>query len=244
MRRYLNELRKLVCACRPPSAQHKAFRGLRVVLLGDMHQLPAVKRKEFGLVFRSDAWRALEDDGLVLAELRQLFRQVDPQFISLLRDVRDGTLSAASHEFVRTMSTPHRQVTAEHVQLLAQNDDTDKMNADRLAELPGDMRELRAADTSGGSKSWVDSMRASARVPRVLKLKVGARVMHTVNTTKLVNGSTGTVTAFDDDGHPVVAFDCGIEKSIEPWEFTENARADGRDCWFTRRQVPPASCSP
>lgn len=191
----------------------RAFGGLRVVMIGDLGQLPPVERdserKERGLSpdaptklfpFESDAWAALEREGLVVAELLEPHRQADPLFVGLLNRARVGLLSADDERLLlsRRISPP---ADVRPVHLMTHNADCEEKNRTELARLPGDEHVFEATvweDRPG----LAQKLTKDAPSPERLKLKVGARVLFTRNDTnhRWVNGSLGTVVGLNGEG--------------------------------------------
>jgi len=85
---------------------------------------------------------------------------------------------------------PARNLT----RLLTHNAQVDKWNDYCLADLPGD-EWAREAETRG-PQSQIDFLKKNLLTPATLRLKLGARVMFTVNRPDdgIVNGQTGVVT--------------------------------------------------
>jgi ATP-dependent exoDNAse (exonuclease V) alpha subunit len=95
----------------------------------------------------------------------------------------------------------------------------DRWNDYRLGELPGEPQEFLAA--LEGPESQQKSLIDNLLTPQVLRLKVGARVMFTVNRTDdgFVNGQTGIVHNLWDD--EIIVESQGAFIRVEPfcWRF-------------------------
>src|SRR5262249_34839410 len=97
----------------------EAFGGIRLILFGDLHQLPPVVHgdvvehleSEFGGPFFFQVPTLNEGAGVSLLELDQVFRQSDETFVHVLNRIRDGdadeddlaTLNERTHP-IRTLS--------------------------------------------------------------------------------------------------------------------------------------------
>lgn len=215
---------------------------LQVVCFGDFLQLPPVGDEP---CFVSDAWKTLgfEKNTIVL---RTVVRQTDQEFVRVLHEIRDGTLSDESLAYLDTLDVankacPDREVT----KLYALNRDVDSENAEHLNKLDAPEVTFEAKDTytergrrsSPGAAGAATKAKIERQAPRVVLLKEGARVMLTRNTTSvLVNGSMGVVDAIRN-GVPYVKFDHDPETSVAvpPIEYEEKHK---KTYCYTRTQVP------
>ncbi len=186
------------------------FGGLRVVAIGDLHQLPPVisttEQEAFARVyespyfFSSHVLRELLGRGHVShVELEHVFRQTDSSFIALLNAVRDKCIT---HDgLARLNACVHTKRSNEAIILTATNAAADTINEQRL-------RALTAKEqVFSGTFSDQFPERESPTDPH-LRLKKGARVMCVANDPagRFVNGSLGWVVGFDEDedGKPCV----------------------------------------
>ena len=191
-------------ACKLP------FGGLRVVAIGDLHQLPPVistaEQEAFARVYESPYFfsshvvRELLGRGHVShVELEHVFRQADSSFIALLNAVRDKRIA---HDELTQLNT---RVSAERIPeaiiLTSTNAAADTINEQRLRALKG------TEHTFSGTFHDQFPERESPTDPH-LCLKKGARVMCVANDPagRFVNGSLGWVVGFDtnDEGAPCV----------------------------------------
>ena len=199
------------------------FGGCRVLFVGDFHQLPPVipmREKavldQFGYSgpYAYDA-KVLENYPPVHFELSKVYRQKDPDFVSILSDIRVArNVEAAVSKLNDICVRPHRQ---EHtpVLLTATNAVAEKYNRKGLESLGNIETEYDCV-----TKGKFNASRAPA--PPKLKLKKGARVMAVKNDPqkRWVNGSLGTITDLTHD-EVYVKFDSGgAVRKIEPakWE--------------------------
>jgi ATP-dependent DNA helicase PIF1 len=173
------------------------FGGVQLLLLGDMFQLPPVVSAAEGEVLEERGYRspyffsALCLQGLEMAhvELDEIFRQSDPEFISLLNRLRIAEdVEAAIGQLNRWCGEPG----GDHdITLTCTNRAADTINAEALAALLAEER-LFLGEVEG--KFNLDGDRLPS--PLELRLKTGARVMFTKNDEegRWVNGSLGVVT--------------------------------------------------
>lgn len=80
------------------------FGGVQLLFIGDLHQLPPVVRETekmmenyYATPFFFSA-HALENTKFVTVELTKVYRQKDEEFLSILNEVREGTLSRENYE--------------------------------------------------------------------------------------------------------------------------------------------------
>ena len=174
------------------------FGGVQIILVGDLAQLPPVVQGEeagfleqqFGGPFFFNA-PAFRQAGFVMAELTEIHRQSDPDFVDLLNAVREAHLSRAQLELLQSRVTGRTGLEASetHVVLTGTNAAAQSINAKRLAELPGDTFAY-AAKLEGAFEPKLFP------TEEPLLLKRGARVMVLKNDAagRWVNGSLGRVT--------------------------------------------------
>ncbi len=198
------------------------FGGVQVVLVGDLAQLPPVVQDEEAaflemahggpFFFHTPSFR---DAGFQMAELTEVHRQTDPEFVEILNAVRDGSLTREQGARLNTRHTGRSGLEASetHVVLTPTNQAAQRINAARLAALPGTASALR-----GQVEGQFESKVLPTEDPLVLK--PGARVMMIRNDPggRWVNGSLGEVAGFAADGVKV-RID-GDVHTVEPvkWE--------------------------
>ncbi len=193
------------------------FGGVQLLLIGDLRQLaPVVRPDEWEMLsphyaspyfFES---QALRNAGFIAVELKQIFRQQDPEFISLLNAVRDGYADYNTLSQLNARFRPIQEEGWNHtIRLTTHNRISDEVNARRLAALDSTPMTYEATIT-GKFPEY------SYPADRVLTLKIGARVMFIKNDTgtdrRYYNGLIGTVSELDEESVTVVPDD----KSLSP----------------------------
>ncbi len=151
------------------------FGGKQMLMFGDLYQLPPVASPQvarylddtFGGAFFFHA-PAIERLRMKRYELTHVFRQKDPDFIGILNEVRDGTITAASLSRLNERATPALRDPA--IIIAPTKDVVEQMNASMLNSIDEPLYTYEAT---------VDGEMRETDFPtqRVLKLKVGARVM-------------------------------------------------------------------
>ena len=209
--------------CRVVRETDAPFGGIQVVLAGDFFQLPPINRgssRAGGFVVTSRVWQELQP---VILYLERQYRQDDEKLLDILSALRANDVRRHHAEalLARTEAElPDEDLTELHTV----NIDVDTINAERLAALDGEEREY--AQTSTGSKMYVESLQRSVLAPSVLKVKIGALVMAVKNspTRAYANGSIGRVVDFEPlTEYPVVQFRNGSEVTMVPdaWELRD-----------------------
>lgn len=192
-------------------AEKKTGKRIQVIVCGDFYQLPPVIKEKNGngegtgerdvleryyghpvgrgYAFSGNGWDKL---GLVPAFLAETVRQKDPAFVENLNRARIGDASCLAYFNARSQ----KESLNNAIYVCGRNDIVNQINCDRMKELP-DCEDVFEASVNG------DVQPADMVVPEKIALKVGARVMITVNDIKgrYCNGSTGTVvwTGYEED---------------------------------------------
>lgn len=180
------------------------FGGLRLVMFGDLHQLPpVVQEAEVGAHLADShggpfffSISSLRDGaGTFRLELNQVFRQRDEALVSVLNRIRDGDVSQDDLEILNDRVHPIRtlQEGEPYVILTPTNAAARRINAAYLEALPGVARRFQAGVTGDFSES-------AQPADAALELKPGAKVMMLRNDPdrRWVNGSVARVSRLSD----------------------------------------------
>ena len=190
---------------------HKAekLRGekIRVVVVGDLNQLPPVVTKndekllkkfgydKSGYCFTTKEW---ENCHFKVAELTEVKRQDNREFIDNLNKVRTGSVTKAIvdyfNKFVSEISEDFDD--SEYIYVCGTNAKAAQINESYLAGLPGEYKVLKADKTGRVTPGYIEES---------IVLKEGCRVIFTTNDPKgqYKNGSFGVLEAIippDPDG--------------------------------------------
>jgi hypothetical protein len=181
------------------------FGGVQLLMIGDLHQLsPVAKPAEWQLLqdyydspyFFSS--RALGRTEMIPIELQHIYRQTDRNFIDLLNQVRDNTLTPASLRRLNSRHLPDSSIRdAEgYITLCTHNHSADAINQSRLQNLPGSIRCFEAQQAG-------DFPEHAYPAAAALEVKTGAQVMFVRNDMSpgklYFNGKIGTITGISDD---------------------------------------------
>lgn len=203
--------------------RHEPFGGKQMLFVGDIYQLEPVLREEdrqllqpfYPSPFFFDA-HAFRQMHLACIELTKVYRQEDPQFISLLDRIRNNTITQSELSLINSHVS---SVTNEDGQQLAitlstRRDTVDYINEQRLEQLPGETVCL---------KGMVDGDFPENSLPTSIDLdvKVGAQIIFVKNDSehRWVNGTLGMITGIDinDEGSQIlyVRTDSGEEFDVD-----------------------------
>lgn len=198
---------------------NEPFGGVQVILIGDMYQLSPVTV--------DDEWRFLSEhysspyffhsrvilqQTPVYIEFDHIFRQSDPQFITLLNEVRNNQLSIEGLKLLQGRYQPSFIPSSESgfITLTTHNYKADRINEKEL-------KALKTHEWTFEAKIVGDFPEKSFPAEKELLLKEGAKVMFIKNDThaekRFYNGKTGIVEELDED---VILVRChGEEEPIE-----------------------------
>ena len=172
------------------------FGGVQLILCGDVMQLPPIEANgRLTWIFEAGCWERLQ---FKVHALQHAHRQIgDSHFHSVLSRSRVGTATASDLEYLQRNSS--QDPIHDAIKLFARNLPAEMENDRRLLELEGRMHRFDAIDCSTNPNTDVEELRRrleSCAAPKMLYLKIGARVMCLKNIVDgvLVNGSLGTVT--------------------------------------------------
>lgn len=203
-------------------ASKRPFGGVRMILSGDLHQLPPVVSGEEGAIlkerfggayfFNAGAFKNAE---FALLALKHVFRQEDPRFLALLGAMRQGKITASDEATLasRVAGRPAVDASETHVVLTPNNANAFRINQARLDGLKGKPHSFKA-DVQGQFDDKSFPTEAD------LVLKEGARVMLIRNDPegRWVNGSLATVEGLSGKGVIVSVDGRAYEIEAAAWE--------------------------
>lgn len=194
---------------------------------------PVVEKGKTGkrFCFQSPCWdKCIE----LCFELKEVHRQKDQEFISILNSIRIGRVTKEISD--RLLGTARQKIESDGILatiLCSHTNDSKTINDTKLKDLDGDAKVFSSQDSDNSTKLL--DMQTIA--PSKLVLKVGAQVMLLKNinvNAGLVNGARGVVVKFEE-GFPVVRFKNKKEYTArtERW-YVKNANGS----LLCRRQIP------
>lgn len=191
------------------------FGGKQLLMVGDVYQLEPVVTSDARQIlepfypsaffFYAHVFRQMP---LVSIELRKVYRQSDPTFISILDHIRVSQVSdtdlallnkRVEQNGAQTEQAPKNQDSPLSITLSARRDVVDYINRQELDALEGGS-EIFQGIIEG------DFPQSSLPTPQELEMKLGAQILFVKNDIdhRWVNGTLGTVIGFDDDTHDVI----------------------------------------
>lgn len=191
------------------------FGGKQLLMVGDVYQLEPVVTSDARQIlepfypsaffFYAHVFRQMP---LVSIELRKVYRQSDPTFISILDHIRVSQVSdtdlallnkRVERNGAQTEQAPQNQDSPLSITLSARRDVVDYINRQELDALEGGS-EIFQGIIEG------DFPQSSLPTPQELEMKLGAQILFVKNDIdhRWVNGTLGTVIGFDDDTHDVI----------------------------------------
>ena len=198
------------------------FGGKQLLLVGDIYQLEPVVREDdrrlLNPFYRSSFFfdaKIFQQFQLVSIELKKVYRQSDPVFISILDHIR------TSQAQMKDLQLLNQRVGAQldesdsklAITLSTRRDTVDYINENQLKLLPGEPTLFRGNIQGEFPES-------SLPTPIELYLKTGAQIIFIKNDIEhqWVNGTLGTIIGFDDedDAKIYVRTENGLDVMVEP----------------------------
>ena len=175
------------------------FGGVQVLLIGDLFQLPPVTKRE-DWAFLSTAYASsyffeahvIRRNPLLQIELSKVFRQTEPEFITILNDIRNNQINEIGLTLLNKRFDPLFSATAElnPIIITSHNAEANAINKEKLDELTG-VEYVFEGEVNGEFKEL------GLQAEQTLKLKEGAQIMFIKNDTgenrKYYNGKIGKV---------------------------------------------------
>lgn len=181
------------------------FGGVQVLLIGDLYQLPPVVQDgEWALMqpfYQSPFFfesQVMQQQAPVYIELEKVYRQRDNEFIQLLNEIRENTVSTASTQLINKIFENSKLVeeTDGYITLTTHNKQADIINETALATLTTYKHTFTAIiEGEFPEKSFPADFS--------LELKLGAQVMFIKNDTEKIkrfyNGKIGVITQIESE---------------------------------------------
>lgn len=178
------------------------FGGVQLLMVGDLLQLPPVVKDDEARVlspyypsfFFFESW-AIRKAGYLSIELQTVYRQNDPEFLSLLNGIRAGRIQPSWLEKLDKMVLPREDWPDEgYIVLTTHVHQADRINAEKLQKLQSKPFVLKAS---------IEGEFPAGAYPNdvELVLKEGAQVMFIRNNWEAgyFNGKIGWVDAWDEE---------------------------------------------
>lgn len=203
----------------------QAFGGVQVLFIGDLLQLPPV--------IRDDEWRVLQkyyagkfffhahvvqQNPPLYIELSKIFRQTDDQFISVLNNLRNNTITQNDISILNKFVQPNFDLKTNkgYITLTTHNAKADSINQQSLEDLKGKSTIYKAEVTD----DFPDKIYP---IEEKLELKVGAQIMFIKNDLsfekKFFNGKMGVIESLSEREIWVHFPDEKISIEVEKYEW-------------------------
>jgi ATP-dependent DNA helicase PIF1 len=175
------------------------FGGVQLLLIGDLFQLPPVTKREdwelLSKIYPSPYFfeaTVVKQHPLLQVELKNVFRQTEPEFVDILNDIRNNQIGDARLDILNQRFDPDFKQAegSNHIIITSHNAEANAVNNEKLDELEGEDYIF---------EGQVDGTLNIQTLPveQSLRLKIGAQVMFIKNDTgenrKFYNGKIGKV---------------------------------------------------
>ena len=215
--RQFQEINSRLCKILHGDIRRNDFGGIAMLLVGDLYQLPPVMQRP---IFQTPKIKEPGDlapspwQTFVLHELTEIMRQKDISFSKLLNIVRmkQPEENSAEDHMLRScnisVDRSHLDYPMHAMHVFATNAEAAAWNIRMLSLLEGQMMYYCADDSRKDKLSNIaqvvfpDNPRETGNLVKMLKVKIGARVMLTNNidvTDGLTNAAMGTITHIVQD---------------------------------------------
>ena len=210
--------------------QNEPFGGIRMVFIGDLHQLPPVVTNSEKDIFQNyyktpyffsaNVFSELE---IQFIELTKIHRQNDAEFIEILGAMRQNQVSEKQLEKLNTRFDPQFETPSNRffITLTTTNKTAQKINEYHLAKLFNERYSYSGKAEGSFEPKYLPTT-------PTLEIKVGAQIMMVANDKKgrWVNGSLGKITKVlagkkGESDTVIVELEDGTEVPVEPytWEM-------------------------
>ena len=211
------------------------FGGVRIVLFGDIYQLPPIvssmeERHYFKTVyesayfFSSNVWKEL--DNIQFINLSKVYRQTDRAFINLLDDIRSGDIDYDTLADLNERSLVELEDDAGYIHLSPRNNTMQRINQNKLDLLENEERSYLGNITGDYNPAYMPT-------DQILKLKIGAQVMFIKNDLEknFVNGSIGIVKEMDVNAIKVNIVSSGVDVIVNKmtWDMIRYKLDEGKE---------------
>jgi len=203
------------------------YRG-KLMVVGDFYQLPPIIKqnsnrlfKEEIYAFESYSWSKFKFKPVILEEVK---RTNNKEFINILSKIRKGICSSDVKAYLSKLRDNKIDSSDDPTYLFGRNAEADSMNKLKLSKLDSDENfYYRSVDNIGKiNEKKLDSWAKNLPINEILHLKLGAKVIFSVNSWgKFVNGQRGVVVEVENDYITVRSKGRDINVVPHDFELTE-----------------------
>ena len=206
--------------------RNRVFGGVQVLMIGDLQQLaPVVKPDEWNLLksYYDTAFffssKSFQSSNPISIELKHIYRQKNKEFIAILNEIRNNTISDVSLAELNKQCQPNFSPKQDegYITLTTHNNRANRMNEDELAKIKNTTKNY-VAEIGG------DFPENSYPNHQKVLLKRGAQVMFIKNDSSIekrfYNGKIGLVVDMDKDSVTVQCPDDDFDIMVgyETWD--------------------------
>jgi len=184
--------------------------GGKLMVVGDFYQLPPIIKQDSNRLFKEEvyafesySWSKFEFKAVILEEVK---RTDNEEFINILSKIRKGICDSEVKAYLSSLRENKIDIDDDPTYLFGRNAEADSMNKLKLSKLNSDENFYFWSVNNIGNidKRKIESWSKNLPVNEILHLKVGAKVIFSVNSWgKFVNGQKGVVVEVEND-HIVV----------------------------------------
>jgi len=203
---------------------NKIFGGLKLIMVGDLDQLPPVvssdaeremisQRYQNEFFYSANCWR---ETPVKVAKLSKVYRQTDPIFLDLLNAIKTNNNAQDAISKINELCLVRDRITpSDGILICTTNKQVDIINAEMMERLPGAFISIK-----GEVKGDFDLK--NCLVEETLNLKINCRVMIVRNGEGYQNGSLGTLIKTHKD-YLSIALDSGQVVEVGKYKFESTA---------------------
>lgn len=208
------------------------FGGVRLIMFGDLNQLPPVVTGSEGRVFEEYyespyffSSKALRLSGFSVMEFNKVYRQKDQVFVDLLNNIRKGKITEDDQKLLDSRYVPVPK-DFDGIRLCSHNNIAQGINESMVNKVPGKIYSF-TAEVSGLPPKNIPC-------EDELKVKVGCQVIMGKNSEGYCNGSSGVIVDIDADSEIIYVKINDTKETVsvtrEIWENIEYSVSNGRLC--------------
>lgn len=166
--------------------------GKQFIFVGDLYQLPPVVTKANEEFLEAYEWpfffngNTFDETKFEIVELQKVYRQNNPEFVNALNSIRIGYKWKDVLDLFNDRLVNPTEINKNAILIGSTNAIVDRVNRESLAKL--DWKEYTFTAFIAGEYPKEDYP-----TERVIKVKIGARVMFTMNADNYSNGTLGEI---------------------------------------------------
>jgi hypothetical protein len=205
------------------------FGGVQVVVIGDLFQLPPIKSKDSNPYYKTEYFfssnvfkEVLFSKQAKFIELKKIYRQKSDVFVSILNNVRDGSITDEQLCLLNERCIPVESDES-YITITTHNVNANLINSIKYDKISSD-ETIYNAEINGEFKD--DFFKQLETV----KLKLGSQVMVMKNNNKkgYYNGMIGVVEELEENSVFIKSKGLTVKVDIETWDKQEPKLRGGK----------------